>query len=120
MNDLKSYQWKNRLLLIFAPSPESEEYQVQLEHLSNEQELLERDFVLFHIFGQQGGFAGENRLSEKDGVDLRETFEVDKAEFAVVLLGKDGTEKQRWQKPVESSELFSLVDAMPMRREEMR
>jgi adenine C2-methylase RlmN of 23S rRNA A2503 and tRNA A37 len=120
MNFLGTYQWKNRLVLVFAPSPEDEQYQEQLEHLGNEQEIFERDLILFHIFGEQGGFAGENRLSEKDSEELRQQFNIDKTSFAVVLIGKDGTEKRRWQEPVENSELFALIDAMPMRQQEMR
>lgn len=120
MNLLESYQWKNRVVLVFAPSPEDEQYQEQLEYLSNENEILERDLILFHVFGAQGGFAGETRLSDEESTELRKTFNVGKSDFAVVLVGKDGTEKRRWQKPVESSELFALIDEMPMRQAEMR
>jgi hypothetical protein len=120
MNLLETYQRKNRVILVFAPSPENEHYQQQLEHLSNEQEILERDLVLFHIFEEQDSLAGENRLSEKDSEELRQQLNVDKTNFAVVLFGKDGTEKQRWTEPVKSSELFALIDAMPMRKQEMR
>lgn len=120
INLLETYQWKNRVVLVFAPSPEDVDYQQQLEHLSNEQELLERDLIIFHIFGKQDGLADGNRLSEKDSEALRQIFSIDTTSFAVVLIGKDGTEKHRWQKPVASSELFALIDAMPMRREEMR
>ncbi len=118
MNLLESYQWKNRLLLVFAPSPEDELYQQQLEHLSNEDEILERDLIIFHIFGEQGGFAAETRLSEEESSALRKMFGIDRKTFAVVLIGKDGAEKCRWQEPVESPELFTLIDAMPMRQAE--
>jgi hypothetical protein len=118
--DLKQYQWKNRLLLVFAPSPEDEQYQEQLELLSNDDELAERDLVLFHIFESDSGFAGETRLSEEDVTKLQEQFKVEPKDFTVVLLGKDGTEKERWKRAVEASELFSLVDEMPMRQAEMR
>ena len=40
--------------------------------------------------------------------------------FEAVLVGKDGTVKGRWNRPVTLPELFSLIDAMPMRRQEMR
>jgi Domain of unknown function (DUF4174) len=120
MSLLENYQWRNRLILVFAPAPEDELYQQQLEHLSNENELLERDLIVSHIFADQGGFTGKRRLSEEESETLREMFKVDKKTFAVVLIGKDGTEKQCWQEPVKSAELYSLIDAMPMRQEEMR
>jgi hypothetical protein len=120
MIELKNYQWKNRLLLVFAPSPEDEAYQEQLELLSDDDALAERDLVLFHIFESDSGFAGETRLSEADVAQLQEQFEVGLKDFTVVLVGKDGTEKERWSKPIHTAELFSLIDQMPMRQAEMR
>ena len=40
--------------------------------------------------------------------------------FSVVLIGKDGGEKLRRATPLSPEELFAIVDAMPMRRAEMR
>lgn len=40
--------------------------------------------------------------------------------FAVVLIGKDGGVKRTYDRPVDPSELFAVVDSMPMRRDEMR
>jgi hypothetical protein len=118
--NLEQYQWKNRLLLVFAPSPEDEQYQEQLELLANDDELAERDLVLFHLFESDSGFAGETRLSEEDVTQLQEQFRIEPKDLTVVLVGKDGTEKERWKRTVETSELFSLIDAMPMRQAEMR
>ena len=39
--------------------------------------------------------------------------------FRVRLVGKDGGVRLDRDKPVSTSELFSLIDAMPMRRAEM-
>jgi hypothetical protein len=120
MLELKNYQWKNRLLLVFAPSPEDEQYQEQLEHLSNEGELAERDLIMFHLFDSDSGFAGETRLSEEDVTGLQKDFNIEPRAFTLVLVGKDGTEKQRWTHAVEREDLFALIDDMPMRLEEMR
>ncbi len=40
--------------------------------------------------------------------------------FQVLLVGKDGGVKLRRDRPVAASEITALIDAMPMRREEMR
>ena len=42
------------------------------------------------------------------------------SDFTVVLVGKDGGEKYRSHRPLSTAELFALIDAMPMRRAEMR
>ncbi len=40
--------------------------------------------------------------------------------FTVILAGKDGYEKYRTNKLLEMNTLFSIIDAMPMRRREMK
>jgi hypothetical protein len=40
--------------------------------------------------------------------------------FKVRLIGKDGGEKRVSTEPVTMTEVFALIDAMPMRREEMK
>jgi hypothetical protein len=50
---------------------------------------------------------------------LRKKFNIVN-DFIFILIGKDGTFKLRAEKPVSSDGLFSLIDSMPMRKEEMR
>ena len=58
-------------------------------------------------------------LSEEDGAGvLHRRFGI--TGFAVVLVGKDGGVKSVWREPVEARRIFAAIDAMPMRREEMR
>ena len=40
--------------------------------------------------------------------------------FTFILIGKDGGEKYRSEKLVPNRELFGLIDAMPMRRNEVK
>ena len=51
---------------------------------------------------------------------MGERFGVEPGTFAALLVGKDGAVKHRSAEPVEPGELYALVDAMPMRRREMR
>ncbi len=84
-----------RILLIAAPSLNDDAYRTQaallLPALAG---LNERDFVVQIQFGTKS--------------------------FSVVLIGKDGGEKLRRATPLSPEELFAIVDAMPMRRAEMR
>jgi hypothetical protein len=50
---------------------------------------------------------------------MKRQFNVGEGEFSIFLIGKDGTVKLRSNDPVATSEIFSLIDAMPMRQEEM-
>ena len=59
-------------------------------------------------------------LSEaKSDGSLRKKLGVEKKVFAVVLVGKDGTVKKVWHDPVEPKRIFTIIDAMPMRRKEL-
>lgn len=51
---------------------------------------------------------------------LYKKYKVDTAQFTVILIGKDGYEKYRTNKVLEMDQLFSIIDAMPMRRSEMK
>jgi hypothetical protein len=42
------------------------------------------------------------------------------ARFGVALVGKDGSVALRQGQPITTRTLFAAIDAMPMRREEMR
>ncbi|GAB2688584.1 hypothetical protein GCM10027037_08910 [Mucilaginibacter koreensis] len=42
------------------------------------------------------------------------------SDFTVILIGKDNGEKLRTHQVVTAKQLFSVVDAMPMRKQEMK
>lgn len=56
---------------------------------------------------------------EKDS-HLCRKYGVKPGQFTVILIGKDGTEKYRTNKLLKPVELFAIIDAMPMRKAEMR
>jgi hypothetical protein len=68
-------------------------------------------------------------LAERDVTILREAgpdsalrgaLDAPAAGFAVVLVGKDGGVKKVWRDPVDPMTIAKLIDAMPMRQDEMR
>ena len=46
-----------------------------------------------------------------DALALCDLYEVAPGTFAVVLIGRDGVERERWGEPVETRELWELIDA---------
>ena len=116
--DLSPYQWQNRLLLVFAPSPEDGAYEEQRRLLENEDAALkDRDLLVFYLFGDAGGL---EHPSLEIAATLRERYAVPENALTVILIGKDGGEKERYSEPVEPDVLYEVIDAMPMRRQEMR
>ena len=106
---LDDLRWKKRVIVIYAPNGSEQKLsqQEQLLH-SHDAELKERDLTKIVL------------RSRAENPEIAERFNLAKADFALLLIGKDGLEKLRSQEAVSPETLFRLVDSMPMRQEEMR
>ena len=119
--NLESYKWRNRLVLVFTPSAGQPTYEKQVALLKAEEPaLVDRDIVVITVIGADSGRIGDDVLAEPDAAMLRRTFDVPAERFALILVGKDGTEKMRRRELTQPREIFQRIDAMPMRQEEMR
>ena len=118
---LENYKWKKRPLLLFSPSESNPDYLRQKENIQAEaQGIRERDMVVMELVGPDRVYINGTLQRRRRSQALRERFQVPPKSFVVLLVGKDGTEKSRSTKPVETEELFGRIDQMPMRRQEMR
>ncbi len=118
---LSPYRWKHRLLLIFAADTMHPAYETQVALLEGEEAALaERDVLTAHLFADGGSRLGDRRLTHDEAEAIRQRFGVAPGQFAVILVGKDGTEKRRDDAPVKPEVLYADIDAMPMRRREMQ
>ena len=105
---LDTYRWKARPVIVFG-SGESATFREQLGLFNRASRgLRERDMVLIPVSNSGGR------------EDLRRAYNVAPGEFEVLLVGKDGGVKLRSRELVSPEEIFRTVDAMPMRRDEMR
>jgi hypothetical protein len=115
---LASMRDKSRPLLIFDTEradarplgPSLHEQRALFDR--HEVDLKNRDVVLLYV--PYSGFEGSVWTG------LRRQFRVDDRQFTVVLVGKDGGEKFRSHVPVTIEKLDALIDAMPMRQQEVR
>ena len=118
---LEEYKWKNRLIFIFAPSTNHPGYKAKQREMGGEiPEIIDRDLVVFEIFETGRSKVGDDMLGEDAVNFLRDKFKVEPGQFKVILVGKDGGEKLRGDERVQISEIFALIDSMPMRQREMR
>lgn len=118
--DLSAVKWGNRVLVLFA-EPGDARYGQQQDLLDAVRDgLAERDVLVLGVVGESvSTLFGD--LSGFDVDAVRHAAGRNTAEpFEVVLIGKDGGVKQRWTTPVSPDALFSTIDAMPMRANEMR
>jgi hypothetical protein len=119
--NLGDHQWKHRIVLLFAPSERSPAYQQQMRQWNAHQaDIRDRDLKLVEVLGTGESRADQQPIAPTSAARLRQQFGVTPESFAVVLIGKDGTEKQRNQSPVDPTALFRTIDAMPMRQQERR
>jgi hypothetical protein len=104
--DLASLQWKKRVLVVLASSENNPLLKSQRAIAAKASaEFLERDLTV---------------VSEITEGPLHQKYDVPGHAFQVSLIGKDGHTIGNWSKPISSEELFSIIDAMPMRRDEIR
>ena len=118
---LEAYRWQNRLLLVFAPAEDDPRLarQMALSRAYGDG-LAERDLLLMEIIGSKKMRIEGHAGSLADAKALRDRHNVADDAFAVILIGKDGGTKRRETHPFEAEDLFATIDAMPMRRREIR
>ena len=124
--DMARFRWQNRPLLVFAPG-EADQLARQRTLLNDATAgLIDRDMVVIEVLGPDSGHVlnpvdgSRERLTADDVKQLRLAYNVTLDRFAVVLVGKDGTEKRRETDVVDPAAVFEQIDAMPMRKDEMR
>jgi hypothetical protein len=113
-------RWENRVLLAFAT--EGDEPQLLATRAlaeANADGFADRDLVLGVVLEGEGTL-GPRSLSRKEREELKRRFGITGSGFLVILIGKDGSEKLRLERPPNRDALFALIDSMPMRMHEMQ
>ena len=118
---LDRYTWHNRLLLIFTPHPDHPEFNAQNRILATvEADLIDRDLVVFRMMPGEAVTIDNNLSRASNSAAIYRDFAIETREFRVLLIGKDGTLKLTRSTAVGATELFALIDSMPMRQMEMQ
>lgn len=114
------YLWQKRVVVVFTPDRNNDEYLKQVEILKQDKNgLRERDIEQWVVI-EDTLVIGEGKILPHFGTPpFYEEFDVDRGVFAFLLLGKDGGVKIREAEAVDLDLLFATIDAMPMRKREM-
>jgi len=110
---ISDFQWKSRLLILSGATEES------VELLGSAGTGLgERDLKVFILSGSgQRGYAASPALAK----ELETRLSPPEGEAMVYLIGKDGKTTIRWSLgEFTIGKLFASIDAMPMRKREIR
>jgi len=123
--DLEKHQWTNRVLIVRTVDTESNKYQEQVkEFTSSTEELIDRKLILYKI--NKDDFTLTNyqnsalNYSGKVSKKLAEGILNEKDNFEIILIGLDGGIKLQQTEVLTKQELFNTIDAMPMRRNEIK
>jgi len=116
--ELKDYQWKNRLLIISAESERAEK--LKAKYLVDIESLEERKLLL--IKAVDGEFRIGNSKDNLRSTEIGEGWlkSISAYEFQIFLVGLDGGVKKIWQTEPAPLEIFDIIDAMPMRLSELK
>jgi len=119
--NLDQFHWKNRLLFLFAPNRNHPFFgSLHRALVAQQAEVVDRDLVIFEILESGPSSINTNWLDPQTAQSLRDKFNIARSEFTVILIGKDGGIKLNRQDQTRLEDVFALIDAMPMRQEEMR
>lgn len=117
---LKFHQWQNRLLLVIAEDSSNINFQKQINHLhSYKEDLAERKLLIYKVFPNQHSKGLENENLESSS-DLYKKYNSKAVPFKVLLVGLDAGVKLKQTEIITIKELKGIIDAMPMRMEELR
>ncbi len=115
INHLSELKWKNRVLVVVTN--EKEEIKDLITNYNNE--LNEREFVVIQFDGENA-FIDDKKMSKRFSHSVLKKLRRIPQEVYLVLIGKDGRIKNLFSKTTNLNRIFSEVDKMPMRINEMK
>jgi len=117
---IDAYRWKKRPLVVFAQDNSSRKLVEQRGIVDRHRDAFrERDMVVVYVVGN--GVSAD--LGAPPGLSaraLRQKYDIRDGEFRAILIGKDGGMKRVAASPLSAAALSDIIDAMPMRRDEVR
>ena len=114
INHLSDLKWKNRVLVVVTKEKEEIEDLIRNHNI----ELNEREFVIIQFDGENA-FIEDKKMSKRFSYSLEKKLKDVPEEVYLILIGKDGQIKNLYTKNSNLNEIFSDVDKMPMRMNEM-
>ena len=119
--DLARYRDRKRVLLLFAPAATDHALAAEDAALRAQAAgVADRDLIVVRALESGPSTADGRPLGTVDAAALRHRLRVEAGRFTVLLVGKDGHVAVRAHEPIVAGTLFPTIDAMPMRRDEMR
>ncbi|XP_029459059.1 sushi repeat-containing protein SRPX isoform X2 [Rhinatrema bivittatum] len=121
---LDQFYEKRRLLIVSTPTAANFYYRLQLGLLQQAQCGLDLRHItvieLVGVYPAQIGRIGRRLLPLVLSVQLRLLLQIPHHKYQMVVMDKDGMDKERYPVPASAADLFTLIDTFPSRQEEMK
>lgn len=114
---LVHYRWKNRVLVLSAPTSDDKNLRQQQDQMAlTPEEFESRDMVLVTLLDSALSTAEDRELTFEEATSARAALDIRPGSFALRLIGKDGSVKLSGETATSMTEIYTLIDAMPMRQ----
>jgi hypothetical protein len=118
--NIDSYQWKNRILLVLTDDIDNSIFKNQIEELKRyEDGLKERKLIVYQIHNKAYKLGLAENSNWQQSTQKYKTQKKTKSAFEVLLIGLDGGVKLRKTDLISCEALFRIIDVMPMRKNEL-
>jgi hypothetical protein len=117
--ELKKHQWESRVLLIFTDDKNADDFKNQIKILSENKKGLKERKLFVYQFTKNEFTTNFNEVWSSSN-SLYKKFVNNKDRFKVILLGLDGGIKLEQDRILSPEKLFTIIDGMPMRRNELK
>lgn len=114
LTDLSSLQWQNRIIVVNEVADAEQAVSVLGNNAAG---VTDRDLIWLVFDGSKAKTNYPGPLAPELKANTQESYQIKPGQ--VILIGKDGGVKSRLDQ-VDLDALFADIDAMPMRRNEMR
>ncbi|WP_059014653.1 DUF4174 domain-containing protein [Mycobacterium sp. M26] len=119
--ELGDYRWERRPLLVFGPTHNDPRLAETVRRIDATRcDFTSRDMVLGQVLAAGGSTLDGQPIDAEASQRLRAQFAIDADAFTVVLIGKDGGEKFRVTGIPDLQRIYTVIDGMPMRSNEIR
>ena len=113
INHINDFKWINRVLIVKNQNFLVEQIQI------NEKKIFERDIIII-VIKDSSAYLKNNILSENFYKSLNKKLKYVDYINQAILIGLDGKVKKTYNEDTDFYEIFSDIDKMPMRINEMK
>ncbi|WP_235892410.1 DUF4174 domain-containing protein [Mycolicibacterium hodleri] len=119
--ELSDYRGERRPLLLFAPTESDPRLVEALRRIDTSRcDFVNREMVIGVVVTEGKSTLDGQLINADESRRLVKQFAIRENTFSALLIGKDGGEKLRVNDVPDLHAIYAVIDAMPMRKREMR